>query len=112
MVVLPPLPTDSKSAGALRKNATTASALPRKYHFPGTPKGNNENVLRGGVFLGNQKKRQFGCTNLYLIIRISACMQASRRLFVCLTTRPAESRPAALRKSASLTKIVKKKRAG
>ena len=61
-----------------------------------------------GCFLGNQKKRQFGCTNLYLIIRISACMQASRRLFVCLTTRPAESRPAALRKSAWLTKNVKK----
>ena len=30
MVVLPPLPTDSKSAGALRKNATIASALPTR----------------------------------------------------------------------------------
>ena len=53
MVVLPPLPTDSKSAGALRKNATIASEVlcvvcntrsvseallqPHKLKFAGVP---------------------------------------------------------------------------
>ena len=63
--------------------------------------------MRVGSFLvnqkrGNQKSGSSVVTNLYLCLQVFACEQAPRQILECLTTRPAKSRTAALRKSATL----------